>query len=89
MLASPETLGDQPLQRADHMQQPIWLLTPQIYLDPKDPICKAAEILEHGKVQNAEWSYTEVLWSWISRTMESTSSVGSGLGFNLCVAPLS
>ena len=39
-------------------------------------VCKAAEILEHGKVQNAEWSYTEVLRSQISRTMENTSSVG-------------
>ena len=38
--------------------------------------CKAVEILEHGKVQNAEWSYTEVLQSRISGTMENTSSVG-------------
>ena len=34
------------------------------------------EIPEHGKVRNAERSYTEVLWSWISGTTENTSSVG-------------
>ena len=49
------------------------------------------EIPEHGKVQNAEWSYTEVLQSQISGTIENTSSVGSGLGFNLqyvlCLCP--
>ena len=37
--------------------------------------CKAAEIPEHGKVWNAEQSYTEVLQSQISRTTENTSSV--------------
>ena len=50
-------------------------------------LCKAAEIPECGKVQNVEWSYTEVLRSQISGTTENTSSVGSGLGFNLCVVP--
>jgi hypothetical protein len=46
-------------------------------------LCQVAEIPERGKVRNAEWSYTEVLRSWISGTMESIGSVGSGLGFNL------
>jgi hypothetical protein len=60
----------------------ILYVAEHVYVD-----CQVAEIPERGKVRNAERSYTEVPRSRISGTTESTGSVGSGLGFNLCVAP--